>query len=111
MPTDELQPLRQAVDGLLFPSESDEPFDVIDVPAGPSVSTPLEFVRQKAEKRTAVEVKIDDFFSALAGSEEEERFKNLRQALQSTLTDLHIFRIGDGEPRVDVYLVGKKRAG
>jgi hypothetical protein len=111
MPADELQPLRQAVQGLLYPSESDEPFEVLQIPAGPKAVVVSDAVRQLAGRRKVVEVTPEEFFGGLTGSDDAERFESLRKLLQKTLLNLQIFRIGDGEPRVEVYLLGKCSGG
>lgn len=97
--------LRKAVDDLTYPSESDEPFEVFQ---WDSAGTAREQVASHAGKdRTIEEVPVKAFFAQLEGSDDALRFQHLRQLLDSTLTGLQIFRIGVGETRVDVFLMGR----
>ena len=110
MPTNDQPPeaatLKAAVQGLLYPSESDSPFDVFVWAAS---ADPRAAVAAHTRKRAKlIEQSIDDFFAALKGSDDEPRFQQLRQLLETTLTDLHIFRAG--RIRVDVYLLGKSKS-
>ena len=51
------------------------------------------------------EVSVGDFFAELEGSEDADRYKALRQALEARLSGLTVIRIG--ERKVDVYLIGR----
>jgi hypothetical protein len=98
--------LRQAVAGLLYPSESDEPFEVF---RWDGKGTAREQVAARAGKGKAiVEQTVDEFFKALEGSDDAQRHRNLRETLEGNLKDLKVFRAG--EVRVDVYIVGKTRS-
>ncbi|MGC4033606.1 MAG: nuclease A inhibitor family protein [Tepidisphaeraceae bacterium] len=97
--------LASAVDGLLYPSESDEPFEVIDRPLAKG-----QTVRQAAHgwfesKSPVIEQPVDEFFAALEGSDDEARFAALRELLEAGLTDLSVFRVG--EVQVEVFLLGR----
>ncbi|HSU67066.1 MAG TPA: nuclease A inhibitor family protein [Tepidisphaeraceae bacterium] len=111
MPADELQPLKKAVDGLTYPSESDEPFEAfVWKPAGaPSARDAV--VAHGGKDRAIAQVAVEQFFSQLDDTDDAKRYRALQKTLQSTLADLAIFRVGEGEVRVDVYLVGKTHAG
>ena len=105
-PTDDLAPLAKAIDGLLYPSESDEPFDLFRW--GPATA-PADARAQVLSHATATqpikELSLDDFFAPLETTDDAPRFRALRQALAATLTDLRIFRVGS--IRVGIYLIGK----
>jgi hypothetical protein len=105
MSGDELAAIKKASDGLTYPSESDAPFDVFRWPAKDSVASHLGAARKVEE------VAIDAFFAELIESDDGARYKQLRRALESQLKELRIFRVGVGEPKVDVYLVGRTHAG
>jgi hypothetical protein len=109
MQQDELEPLRKAVEGLTYPSESDEPFDVVRWDAK---GTAHDQVAANAGNGKKIEpVPVDAFFSQLDDSNDADRFHALRRVLQSTLTDLQIFRAADGGAEVDVYLIGRLPSG
>ena len=106
MSGDELAAIKKASDGLTYPSESDAPFDVFRWPAKDSVASHLGAARKVEE------VSIDAFFAELIESDDDgARYKQLRRALESQLKELRIFRVGVGEPKVEIYLVGRTHAG
>lgn len=91
---DELKPLRKAAKGLLYPSDTDEPIEVVsgvEVPAGASVSS------------------VAAFFGELADDANAARFERLRAAVDSTLRDAKVYRAGSTE--VDVFILGFTRSG
>lgn len=97
-----LEALRKASAGLLYPSESDAPFDVFQWPASGSAR---EQVAAHAKPGQAVEeVPVDTFFAELEGTEEAANFRQLRKILETVLTDVRVFRAGS--VKVDVYVVG-----
>src|SRR4051812_10529751 len=111
MPDDELKPLSDASRGLLYPSESDAPFDVFRWPGKIGATAKEAVVAQTKAGRTIEEVSIDDFFAGVEGSDDEERFKQLRGVVERTLMAPRVFRAGAGATKVDVYLIGKTRGG
>jgi hypothetical protein len=111
MPQDDLQEIRKAIDGLEYPSESDAPFDLVRWPAQGAGAARDQVVAHGGANRKVEEVTLDAFFAELIASEDGERYKRLRRALESQLKELKIFRVGVGEPKVDVYLVGRTRVG
>jgi hypothetical protein len=111
MPDDELKPLTDASRGLLYPSESDAPIDAFRWPGKIGATAKEAVVAQAKAGRKIEEVSIDDFFAGVEGSDDEERFRQLRSVVENTLTAPKIFRVGVGETKVDVYLIGKTRGG
>ena len=108
---DVIAKLKVAVEGLTYPSESDEPFDVVrwDNPGGLAIQA---VVGQHAAKgRKIKQVSVDDFFAALKDSDDVERYVSLRKTLESVTRGLRVFRVGEGEVRVDVYVVGNSTDG
>ena len=108
MAQDELQALREASRGLLYPSESDEPIEVFtwDTKEPDAKSA----VAARVKKNTKIEeVKLDDFFRELEASDEGTRFKALHQVLLTTLSDVRTLRAGEIE--VQIYLIGRTRSG
>lgn len=109
MPQDELEVLKRAADGLEYPSESDTPFDAFRWPAtGPATAKAQLAARAKGRK--IEEVPVEAFFAALDDSDDAPRFRALQKTLQSLLTKLQVFRVGAGEVKVDIYLIGKTAA-
>jgi hypothetical protein len=105
--------LSPVIDGLLFMSESDYPFEFVswaDAASGPL--TPqhlLELLNLPAD--TVVEQRtFDQFFNAyLLSSEDGARYQQMRTILESELTDTTVIRVG--EIQVHVYLVGRNKCG
>ena len=107
----ELQELTKASAGLLYPSESDEPFDALAWPGGTAASARQAIAAHVGPGRKIQEVPVDRFFADLRGADDAGRFDELRRVLESNLDGLSVFRVGDGEVQVDIYLIGKTRAG
>jgi hypothetical protein len=107
----ELRPIQQAADGLEYPSESDAPFDLLHWPVAGAPSAREQVIAHQPAGRKIEEVALNDFFGELDESEDAERFTKLRQVLESQLKDLKIFRVGSGEVRVDIYVIGKAASG
>ena len=104
----ELNAIRNAIAGLTYPSESDEPFEVIAWPGGAGGARE-QVVAHTPVGRNVVEIPVNTFFRELEGTDDAARFRALRQTLEATLTDLHVYRAGS--VKVDVYLVGKTKTG
>lgn len=104
-----LEEMRKAVDGLTYPSDSDEPFDVFTWDAK---GTALEQVAAHAGKDRKIE-QVDPgiFFSQLDDSDDAARYRKLQKFLTSSLGPFTVVRVGAGEVRVDVYLIGKLATG
>lgn len=112
--------LQQAVAGLLYSTESDEPWEVFQWPACPSPVTPEEVLTRSGHPAgTAVtQQSVEDFFRNLTqdkdwyGEEERkvmQRYRDLLTTLQQCLPDAQVFRVG--KVRVEVYLVGRLSDG
>lgn len=101
--------LKQAVNGLTYPSESDEPFDVF-VWNGPGTAS--DQVAAHAERgRSIEEMPVETFFAQLDDADEAPRYRQLQQLLIADLQIFSIFRVGAGEVRVGIYLLGKTQSG
>jgi hypothetical protein len=103
---DKLNILKAASEGLLYPSESDEPFTIFCWPRETG-QTAREAVRAHmgAQQGNPVEsVPVDGFFAALTGSDEADRFAKLRTALEHVLPDFVVLRAG--RINVSVFLIG-----
>jgi hypothetical protein len=110
MPDDAMKKLKAAVQGLTYPSESDEPFEVIrwENPQGLDPERVLEAKVEKGRKVRAVPP--DEFFGALREADDAQRYEALRKVLESVVQQIKVFRVGEGEVKVEVYLVGLAKA-
>jgi hypothetical protein len=105
---DLLESLKKATQGLLYPSESDEPFEPFLWK--PTTNDPAKEVAAHSKPGAKIrEQSVNDFFAALATAEDAERYAALRRELESKLKDLRVFRVGEIE--VAVYLIGKAPTG
>lgn len=116
MPTthDLLPELKAACKDLRWRSETDCPFEVVVLPLAqtPTADRLLSYGRYPDNTPVAT-VSLDDFFGqatvarAWFDSRElalVERYRNLRDLLETTLENLQVYRIGSVE--IDVYLLG-----
>jgi hypothetical protein len=112
--------LKQASAGLLFPSETDAPFEAVEWPgeqAKPDKARVLELAG--AAPGTPVKVKSLAAFFKDATQEEDwhndeekaqvQKFKQLVQAIKDALADVKVFQVGKVES--DAYIVGRSDAG
>lgn len=107
----ELRALEQASAGLLYPSETDAPFEAFTWPAATKQESPADALAARAAKRRVRQVPLDAFFKALESPDQADRFRALHRTLTSTLSGATGFRVGEGERKVDVYLIGRTRSG
>ena len=107
MPAEELEALRKASEGLLYPSETDAPFEVIALPAAPSAREALRAADKLQGK--VEEVSLDKFFGELSDSDDAGKFAKLKRTLVETLTDTKVYRVGT--PHAHVYIIGKTKSG
>jgi hypothetical protein len=110
MPLPELEHLRKASARLLYPSETDAPFDVIHWGPADAELTPAS-IAGRVKKRTpkVKEIPFDEFFTELEETPEAERFGELRRAIESHLEGVRVFRVGEVE--IDVFVVGRTKSG
>src|SRR5689334_4612849 len=84
----ELAELREAATGLLYPSESDAPFEVLRWGGGAGGTTRDQVAARAPKGQDVEEVPVGTFFGELDGVEDAERFRRLRQVLESRLSGL-----------------------
>jgi hypothetical protein len=112
--------LIKASKGLMYPSETDAPFEVFTWKNGTAPLTPARLLALgELDPASPVDAKtVDDFFAPLIaekdwhGREEKaivQKFKELRQAVDANLTDPKVYRVGAIE--IAIYLVGKTHDG
>jgi hypothetical protein len=111
--------LTRATDGLLFQSESDYPLTPLYLDAGGRKTLSAQDVAGMVNSQEKGPVKIITFeeFFANATTERDwqgprdketvKKFQSLVQTLRSLLSDIKVFRIGDGE----VYVLGRTASG
>lgn len=116
--TDKVQPL---LTDLLYPSESDEPIDVVTCylkQPEPLIVTQIKEWLLLPPSVYVAETPEADFWEPVVtqqdwyGDEEKARtdkFGQLKEAIEHTLTVRQIFRVGDTE--IDVYLLGLQENG
>jgi hypothetical protein len=112
--------LTKASEGLLYPSESDYPFQYVEWNTGGKRLT-KKLIRQLTHQQETAPVKslsLDDFFRNVTeikdwyGEEEKadaERFSQLKEILQNNLANIRVFKVGKIE--IEAYIVGKTRDG
>ncbi|MFN7134399.1 MAG: nuclease A inhibitor family protein, partial [Myxococcales bacterium] len=108
-----------AVDGLLFMSESDYPFDYVQFPgAGKASAQDLAKLLGRPAGTPVEQRSMDDFFNPRTQPQswwepeqhvDAQKYRQLRQTLEGNLTDLRVVRVGEIE--IGVYLVGRNRFG
>src|SRR4051794_3147023 len=101
-PKDELLEIRQAAEGLAYPSESDAAFEAFRWPRGSSASARDAVKAQGPKGAKLEEVTVETFFGQLDETSDVARFRKLRAALEASLTNLTVFRIG--EVNVTIYV-------
>ncbi|MBT9317882.1 nuclease A inhibitor family protein [Leptothoe spongobia] len=111
---DLLPELEAACDNLLWRSETDYPFEVAVLPVDQQIASVDSLINSYPDNTPVAIVSLDDFFGqsiverAWFDSRElrlVERYRNLRDLLETTLENLQVYRIGSVE--MDVYLLGK----
>lgn len=116
-----LKQLHEAAHGLLYPSETDAPFEAF---AWQNIKDDFFSIEKlllvtRHKRDTPVEgLELEEFFAPQSRIEEwmddterttAERFQNLHDTLQHLLSDISVYRVG--VVNVDVYIVGKTDDG
>jgi hypothetical protein len=104
MTADQLQTIRDAITGLLYPSESDEPFEIFQW--SPVSGDGRDQVVAHAAGEPVVAKGVSAFFDDLKDSDDAAGFAALRLALENVLPGLSVFRVGQS-PEVGVFLIGQ----
>jgi hypothetical protein len=119
MPDPTVKKLRKAIDGLVFMSEKDAPFEAFEWDAEGTLTPKLVRELGGHPKKEAVsETDFHEFFDALTqeqdwhGEEEKEQVRKYRDLLatfEKEVTDPTIYRVGKINARY--YIVGRSQAG
>lgn len=111
MDTNTKQELTRLIDGLTYPSESDEPFEVVELPAGCDPSHP-DKVCQALKLDAAGPIKtttVEKFIAGAKGGEQDAQYDALAAALSKAFQDLTVLRIG--KINVSVLVLGRDASG
>ena len=123
MPADLLATLESAINGLLYMSETDSPFEIVHwKKRGPILSSAdvLSFIGQSSGMHIE-EYGLDEFFQDLIQDQNwhkpddkktVEKYRNLLAVLKDHLADLKVFEVGEVEIDIyDIYIVGRTAEG
>jgi Nuclease A inhibitor-like protein len=103
--------LRKASEGLLYPSETDEPFTPFTWGKAEGALT-LQKVARLAGASAAAHVEeqpLGEFFKVLTEGDDAEKYRRLQQVVGEQLSGARVFRLGS--VNIDIYLVGKTKGG
>jgi hypothetical protein len=113
--------LQIAIDGLLFSSESDFPFEIISWSATelPVLTSATLLAHTGHKPATAVSTAtLENLFAPLITEQDWHteddkttlaRFRQLLEKLQKHLHDIQVYRVGEIE--LDIYILGKTASG
>ncbi len=114
-----LTALRKAARGLMYMSEKDAPFRVVALETDePVTKKNILKLTASPEGAPVSEEKFDRVFGLMSqdqkwhGEDEKaivKKYQHLTKVLLNNLSDLRIFKIGQGQ--LKVYIVGKTREG
>jgi hypothetical protein len=113
MPNTALTALQKASAGLLYPSETDEPFEAFTWGKANGDLTPA--IAQKlagvGPKEAIQQMALGDFFKNLTSDENDDadQYKALLKVVNEQLSGVKVYRFGDVE--LNIYLVGKTKEG
>lgn len=111
-----LTALQEATKDLLYMSESDEPFEVVQWENVPHFGTQT-LLEGRKNAPTQV-LSLEEFFKDLTKEEkwhgpeekaEVQRYRKLKETINKHLSDTQVFRIG--KTKVDIFIVGKTQEG
>jgi len=111
--------LQKASQGLLFISETDAPFEVINWQTQGELTPAILLQLTEHPPDAPVELRTVDEFFEVATAEEDwhdederetvQRFQNLVSILKQNLSQLQVYRVGDRS--IDAYIVGVTPSG
>jgi len=113
-----IETLTQASQGLLMPSESEYPFDVLSWEDAELTSEKILELTHYPPATSIEEVDLDYFFRNVATEKDWHdsiqkknvaKFQNLVQVIKDNLAEIRVYRIGTIE--ISIYIVGKTNDG
>ena len=120
MPSDLLPELRAAIEGLFYMSKTDAPFEIVHWDRRDTILSSadlLTFIGQSSGMQVE-NVGLGEFFHDLIqdydwhdaeAKKTVNKYRHLLTVLEEYLTDLRVFKVGDGE--IDIYVVGRTAEG
>jgi len=114
----ELQQIQQAAQGLFFLSESDYPFEIVQLEKAVSIENELLVLANKPAGTAIEKTTLDYFLRNMtridpdATSEQHDiaqRFKRLQDILKEKMSDIQVYRVGSIQ--VDAFIIGKLKDG
>lgn len=109
--------LSQAVEGLLWLSESDYPWETVYIENVDNIETKL-LELTPSNSATKIEIReLDNFFKRVTQAKDEDeeelqesrRYQALVDLLKTHLRDIKVYRVGECE--IKVYILGKTELG
>ena len=98
--------LQKATKDLLYPSETDAPFEIFLWDAAENSAASVRRLAGISAKEKCKPVTLETFLMDLV---EEEEFLNLKTILEKTLTGIQVYRFGGSD--ATYYIVGSDAAG
>jgi hypothetical protein len=98
--------LQQATRDLLYPSETDAPFEILVWDAAENSAASVRRCAGRSVNEKCRVVTLGDFLSDLT---EEDAFRKLKGALEAALTQIHVYRFGESD--ATYYIVGTDPSG
>lgn len=115
----DLEKIKAAAEGLLFISESDFPFEVVEINGSKtSLENNLKTLSGKEENTLITNQALDDFFRSSTTfystdtevqKQNVQRFLHLKNVLNETLAQVQVFRLGSVQ--IDVFIIGELKDG
>ncbi len=96
-----LSVLQKATRALLYPSETDAPFEVLTWGVAENSAASVRRLAGRPTREKCSIISLADFLADLI---EEKEFLNLNSVLESTLKGIQVYRFGGSE--VTYYVVG-----
>jgi hypothetical protein len=106
MDDDTLKTLTAASNGLLYPSETDAPFEAFAWAKATNTASVVSRMAGLPKAVKCIQQSLDDFFGDLS---EEKEFQALRGAIEKTLSDVKVYRCGS--IKVTYFVVGTAADG
>lgn len=110
--------LKQATIDLLWSSESDYPFEIVTWKQGIEITPTALFSGVDDADRSIESLTLTDLFAPVltvedwyeaAELKQVDRYTELLHAIESNLTEVKVFRVGEVE--IAIYIVGKTPTG
>jgi hypothetical protein len=101
-----IEALQQATRDLLYPSETDAPFEICIWDAAENSAASVRRLADRPAREKCRTVTLETFLSDLV---EEKEFLNLKTTLERLLTGIQVYRFGGAD--ATYYIVGADPAG